>query len=284
MDSSKNMTDSITHASSVSQHIEKCDVMGSVGVMIQFLLASVVLLVLIYKRRIEKPRRVWKVFFLDVTKQFFSMSTTHFLNVLLAVLMSHNSEAGDSCVWYFVTVVIDSSLGTLITCFLLSQTDSLFERFGHLRYKSGNYFTLKTSTYKDHVLGLREDIISVDVDRKAWSVQLAVFLGITVFSKLVIIMIPQKIQDVLQSIGEVFLSWFNFSLAIKLLVVIVIFPSVLTSLQFWVQDNFLKKKEKPINGERNLDSRSTDTSLSHALVHSQVLEVSLPEHNKKSQV
>ena len=47
------------------------------------------------KRHCENPRRKWKVFFLDVSKQFISCLTVHLVNLRISVLFADNTH--DAC-------------------------------------------------------------------------------------------------------------------------------------------------------------------------------------------
>lgn len=99
--------------------IGQCELMGLAGLVLQAVLGGVVILVLVCKnhpnnaqtthhrtvdKRIrEKPRRHWKIWMLDVSKQIVSALTAHFLNVLLATVLNENTTTAetDACGWYY---------------------------------------------------------------------------------------------------------------------------------------------------------------------------------------
>jgi hypothetical protein len=97
--------------------IDQCELMGATGLILQAILGGVVILVLVCnhlcsavttfdspldKRIREKPRRHWKIWMLDVSKQIVSALTAHFLNVLLAQVLNDNTttDKTDACGWF----------------------------------------------------------------------------------------------------------------------------------------------------------------------------------------
>ena len=54
-----------------------------------------------------------------MSKQIVSAAIAHLLNVLLAVFLSLDNNT-DSCVWYFVNILVDTTIGVCI-CFLFMK-------------------------------------------------------------------------------------------------------------------------------------------------------------------
>lgn len=79
------------------------------------------------KRFSESPKRTWKVWFFDSSKQLSSAAIAHLMNIIIAIFLSENTEGSDSCVWYLINIFIDSTLGMLICCSLLSFLNYLAE-------------------------------------------------------------------------------------------------------------------------------------------------------------
>jgi hypothetical protein len=52
----------------------------------------------------------------DVSKQIVSACIAHFLNLSLAILLSLDNNT-DQCVWYFINILMDCTLGVFI-CYL----------------------------------------------------------------------------------------------------------------------------------------------------------------------
>jgi hypothetical protein len=85
---------------------------------------------LVYKRHREKPKRPWRIWYaehrdllrstgfhsrvrlFDVSKQVVGQMFVHGVNVLISDLGSHHS-AGNACVYYFLNILIDTTVGEL---------------------------------------------------------------------------------------------------------------------------------------------------------------------------
>jgi hypothetical protein len=52
----------------------------------------------------------------DISKQGLSALLAHCLNLFLAVLLQQLSKRGDGCIWYFVNLMMDTSIG-LTMCY-----------------------------------------------------------------------------------------------------------------------------------------------------------------------
>jgi hypothetical protein len=84
---------------------------------------------LIVKRFCEEPKRPWKVWCLDTSKQAFSALLAHTMNMILAMLLSDEglSEA-DNCDWYFVSLLVDVCIGILF-CYIILKTIEAFAAY-----------------------------------------------------------------------------------------------------------------------------------------------------------
>ena len=70
--------------------IQSCQLIGLVGILIQLILAAASFSVLIYKRYTERPKRAWKIWFLDTSKQGVSQFLAHVINVAISIHLSAN--------------------------------------------------------------------------------------------------------------------------------------------------------------------------------------------------
>lgn len=51
----------------------------------------------------------------DVSKQGFSSCVAHLINLVLAVLLSEGGASkADQCIWYFINISVDTSLGVAL--------------------------------------------------------------------------------------------------------------------------------------------------------------------------
>ena len=88
---------------------------GGFGFLIQGILGAAAFSVLIVKRYVEKPRRPWKIWFYDILKQIISSLFLHLFNLVISAILSDDDNDADACVWYFVTVVLDCTLGAFLS-------------------------------------------------------------------------------------------------------------------------------------------------------------------------
>lgn len=102
----------------------KCELFGAFGYIVQAILGVIAFLTLVAKRYLEKPRRPWKIWFFDASKQLISALVIHMFNLLLSVLLT-NKESSDQCVWYFLTLLLDCTLGVLVTYIIMWFIDGL---------------------------------------------------------------------------------------------------------------------------------------------------------------
>ena len=87
--------------------------------LIQVVLGVIALCVLILKRQREKPRRPFKVWALDASKQVMGAGFAHLLNIGLAIWFSSAAGSGDECAFYFINFFIDTSVGVGLNYLLI---------------------------------------------------------------------------------------------------------------------------------------------------------------------
>lgn len=212
-----------------------CELNGDAGIAIQFSMGALIILVLTYKRFREKPRRHWKIWLLDVSKQMMSAFAAHVCNVGLATLLTQATDDSnaDVCGWYFITILFDTTLGVVICYLLLSGVNKLFVKGNLERFASGNYYRVNAgNTFQKK---------SVEIDYCVWFVQLLIWNFIVVLSKLALFGIQYVLQDFLVDWTASLFSGLSDQPIVKLVIVMMIVPTIMNSFQFWIQDSFLKK-------------------------------------------
>ncbi|EAR95922.2 vaculolar membrane protein (macronuclear) [Tetrahymena thermophila SB210] len=231
---------------------EGCEITDLQGYLVQVSLAVICFLILIYKRHKERPKRLWKIWTLDNSKQGVSALVAHMLNVLLAVTLSGESDL-DACNWYFVTVLFDTTLGVFICFIILSIFEKLFDRYHLVKFKTGNYFkviipdngsgqkTKKKSREDESNIHLLKPIVKISYC--VWLSQLIIWNLIVVISKFFLYGLQSGISPYLQPIISWMFSFLESFVKLKLIIVMVIVPAILNAIQFWIQDNFLKKND-----------------------------------------
>ena len=159
----------------------------------------------------------------------------HLLNVIIAIFLSAQSTSeGDSCVWYLINIFIDSTIGTLICCLFIYILNSLAETYNWKNMKSGLYFEYYV---KDGKLKNRLKL-------SMYIYQLISWLVIVIFSKFILAFLQLNIKSWLVVIGSALLYPVRNNPKIKLVIVMICFPVIMNSIQFWVTDNFLKLKKE----------------------------------------
>ncbi|KAK7499925.1 hypothetical protein BaRGS_00008773 [Batillaria attramentaria] len=117
-------------------HCSPGDLLGAFGLFVQGLLAFLAFTCLIVKRYCEPKhsRRPWKIWFFDTSKQAFGAAVIHFANVFLADMFQ-----GDPCTWYFISFLLDSTLGLLVIYLGLKLTQIVAHRYGCKSLYFGEY-------------------------------------------------------------------------------------------------------------------------------------------------
>jgi hypothetical protein len=86
------------------------------------------------------------------------------------------------------------------------------------------------------------------INYQAWLVQLLIWLSIVVISKSIFFGFEFGLEDFLKNLSFALMGWIERYPVLELVLVIVVVPVVMNGLAFWVQDNFLMKKEEVPNG------------------------------------
>ena len=127
------------------EHEEGCNFFDNFGLFIQSILGAIAFSFLILKRYIEKPRREWKIWALDTSKQCAGQLTQHFFNLFISAHIGNKNNL--ECEWYIINLINDTSIGLLvqyiilciITC-ILKNTRFKFESGDYGHDISGKYF------------------------------------------------------------------------------------------------------------------------------------------------
>ena len=220
----------ITNLTGVEDN-SKCEMFGGFGVLIQAILGAAAFSILIVKRYVEKPRRAWKIWFYDVAKQIISSLVLHLFNLIISAVLSGDEKDADACVWYFVTVVLDCTLGAFLSYIFMWLTDGIANSSDWTFLKTGLY-------YEEFMTGNKKNYRLI---WKKYLSQLGVWLVITLIVKIILLIMLKICKLFLVNLGTFFLSPFS-NPKVRLFMVIIIFPVILNALYFWVVDNILKLK------------------------------------------
>jgi hypothetical protein len=235
----------------VEESNSKCEMFGGFGFLIQAILGAAAFSILIVKRYIEKPRRPWKIWFYDVAKQIISSLVLHLFNLIISAILSSDEKDADACVWYFVTVVLDCTLGAFLSYIFMWLMDGIAN--------SSDWTILKTGLYYDEYMEGNKKCYKLDW--KKYGSQLGVWLGITLIVKIILLIMLKICKLFLVNLGTFFLSPFS-NAKVRLVMVMIIFPVILNALYFWVVDNILKLKESD-KDEVKLNEEKKDSNLNN---------------------
>ena len=76
--------------------MSECKLMaGLFADVVQLVLGGVAVSTLVFKRYRERPRRPWRIWFMDVSKQGLGALFAHVLNLFLSAALSWNSTCSD---------------------------------------------------------------------------------------------------------------------------------------------------------------------------------------------
>ena len=161
------------------------------------------------------------MWFLDVIKQGIGSSFGHFANIFLSVVIADTLTDADECQWYGLTYVVDSTIGTAINLSLLRIFEHIVRRNPHCtKMNFGEYGNPPQLTI--------------------FFPQLCVWLTIVLLGKSMILFCMFQLIDPLNTFISRLFKIFHDQPRLELVVVMIIIPTILNTVQFWVTDTFLK--------------------------------------------
>ncbi|PWN18402.1 hypothetical protein BCV69DRAFT_71933 [Microstroma glucosiphilum] len=209
-----------------------CRLLGPFALILQGLMGIMVMGTLVWKRQREKPRRPWKIWILDITKQMLGQLFVHILNVALSTLVAHVGEE-NPCSLYFLNILIDTTLGVFIIYLTLRLTTHvLTDVWGLKGFVSGRYTDRSPKRAGRSKKGGRPKVAY-------WFRQLGMYFFALLVMK-VIVTILFVLFPFLFALGRWILSLFGEAKNIQVLFVMCLFPLAMNTLQFWLVDSFLR--------------------------------------------
>lgn len=220
---------------------ETCELVGTFSLLTQALLGLLCLLSLIVKRFYEHPiRRTWKVWIYDVSKQVIGALGVHVFNLLLSILKSSptltqnespscddgNECLGDPCDWYFLSIVLDCTIGVYILSLVLKGTEHVAKYYFKItQIESGEYGR------DPHHPSFR-----------AFLKQLALYFGSLMITKFLLYGFVECFESQLIWItSHLLLSWLDeYPNELEIFIVMFLVPIVLNSLQLILVDNIIQ--------------------------------------------
>ncbi|CAE7229803.1 unnamed protein product [Rhizoctonia solani] len=233
----------------IDTDVKRCRLLGPTALVVQGLMGIFVILSLVWKRNHESPRRPWRIWVFDVSKQIVGQIFVHFSNVFISNLVAHHSS-GNPCTLYFLNVLVDTTVGVgLIYAFLHAGTWLFATKLNLKGFRSGDYGGVPPS-------------------KVFWLRQATVYVTSLLLMKVAVVLLF-AVWPALYALGDWLLSWTDGNASIQVVFVMGLFPIVMNVLQFWLIDSIVKLKDKtpslPISSsneeqERFIDPESEDAS------------------------
>ncbi|CAG9332988.1 unnamed protein product [Blepharisma stoltei] len=204
----------------------KCELFGDFGWSMQALLGVISFSFLILKRYLDFERRIWTIWFMDTSKQALSSLLTHLFNLALAYEIGSTKLESNPCTWYFLSMLVDAIIGTMICFLLLHGIEEILSSNKTFSFKSGYY-----GEYPDW---------------GTWAFQAIVWICIVLSMKILIVGVMVVFGKSIEYTGEILLAPLSDYPRLELLCIMIIFPILINGLVFWVTDGFLKMNEKDL--------------------------------------
>lgn len=181
------------------------------------------------KRNYEKPEnaRTWKLWFLDNFKQGLSTGMSHIWGTFVAIKISGKS-GNDQCGWFLLQYLIDTIIGVLLA-FSLSKSSV------YIIYKINYGFSIKWFSIGNYGDERRQKSLYY----KVWFVQVIHWLICSLVARI----LCSVILLIFRNENDIFVNWFSDLWNNKndeLIVVILVIPLLFNTLQFIVQNIFLR--------------------------------------------
>ncbi|EIW61555.1 uncharacterized protein TRAVEDRAFT_118048 [Trametes versicolor FP-101664 SS1] len=196
-----------------------CRLLGPTALIVQGLMGVLVILSLVYKRHRESPKRPWRIWIFDVSKQVIGQMFVHGVNVLISDVVAHVSS-GNACVLYFLNILLDTTFGVGIIYLVLHVTTYLFTVKCHLKgFETGVYGTPPRITY--------------------WLRQSAVYVFALTTMKLLVVALFAALPIIFDA-AEWLLTFLGPSDAAQVIFTMGLFPIMMNVIQFWLIDSIVK--------------------------------------------
>ncbi|KAE8210672.1 hypothetical protein CF327_g5484 [Tilletia walkeri] len=205
-----------------------CKLLGPFALFVQALMGVLVLGSLVLKRQRERPKRPWKIWSLDISKQMLGQLFVHTLNIVLSDAVAAHGK-NNPCSLYFLNIAIDTTLGVFIIYITLRiTTHVLTSVLGWHGFVSGQYGNVPTP-----------DGGSGKPKMSYWGKQLVTYLFAIFIMKIFVTGIMWMFPF-LFAFGKWLLSLFGKHRNVQVFFVMALFPLAMNVIQFWLIDSLLR--------------------------------------------
>ncbi|AAS50275.1 AAL091Cp [Eremothecium gossypii ATCC 10895] len=216
-----------------------CRLLGPVALFIQFFMAAVAVGGLLVKRQYEHPKRTWRVWSYDVGKQMIGSAGIHLLNVLLSIMKSQGllgtlKKTDDQCDWFFVNLLMDTTVGIpILWCWLVLIHKGL-QALGVQNIESGNYYPTLDKPEPGAAVPRTGPMFSAFVK------QLLVFVSGLAMMKVCIFLLLGCFEQLANLFADLVLGWSDPWPNLQVFLVMFVFPVLLNCFQYFCVDNIIK--------------------------------------------
>ncbi|SCU95432.1 LAME_0F12134g1_1 [Lachancea meyersii CBS 8951] len=248
---------------------DSCQLLGPVSLLIQSSMGLLAIGGVLIKRRYERPRRRWKVWCFDVGKQVLGSLILHFLNVGISILKqqgdtllaamslrSYNGEddsGGDQCDWYFLNLLMDTTVGTLVLWLTLSLLENWLTKLGVQNIESGNYYSEPLTVAHleeistENAGDAHAKYKSYEPLFSAFGKQLMVFVCGLAVTKMCIFLVLAYFEVLAVWFAKLALGWSNPWPNFQVFLVMFVFPVFLNCFQYFCVDSIIKLHPKTMS-------------------------------------
>lgn len=206
-----------------------CQLLDNWALCIQGFMGMIAMSILLLKRQKENPKRPFKIWALDATKQVIGQIMVHCMNVALSYIrIFENSEKETNpCIWYFLNLLLDTTIGIFVLMFYMYIMSKIVKLLRITHCESGYY-------------GDNPDKPLIS----AWIKQSIIFILCLCSMKLTVIIIINKVP-VFMKFGHFVIGMVSKNGHIQVIFDMLILPLTMNAIQFWFIDKIIKSDEQP---------------------------------------
>jgi len=217
-----------------------CKLVGVLGLTLQGIVAALYGSILLGKyglersEQLQEARPFW-VFAMDCSKQVMGAAWIHVLNLVFAGVLAKVSSRGDECVWFWLNLMLDTTIGVLTEYILLQGINGLIVAMCKL-CRNPHYANdwIESGDYFDKQQRFRP---------QRYFKQLFVWVVLIVsLMKASMVGLMLIFNEHLERLAEFALQPCMDNETTKLIVVSIITPGIMNAFQFWVVDNIIHRK------------------------------------------
>jgi len=208
-----------------------CKLLDNWALFVQGCMGMIAISVLILKRQKEHPKRPFKIWVLDATKQIIGQLMVHFINIALSYIRIFKNSAKETnpCIWYFLNLILDTTIGIFILMLYMHIMDKIVKLL--------KITNCETGYYGDNP---NKPLIS------AWIKQTIIFILCLFSMKFTVLYIINKFS-IFMEFGHFVIGLMSKNVKVQVVFDMLILPVTMNAIQVKIIINlffFIKKKKK----------------------------------------